>query len=115
MRLSALALFLLTVSPTASAQAVAPLTQLLAAYPYAEHRCVTVSPDDQRAFVGRGAAISILDVTTLPPVTDLVAIQEVEVPDAGPQALAYFRHPTADPGSMVQRRWLFIAGGTLGL
>ncbi len=65
--------------------------------------------------MGRGAVISILDVTTLTPVTEMVPIQEVEVPEVGPQALAYFRHPAPDPGSMEQQRWLFLAGGSLGL
>ncbi len=115
MRLSALPLSLLAASPIAVAQTPQPLTELIAAYPYGEHRCSTVSPDDTRAFVGRGAVISILDVTTLPPVTEMVPIQEVEVPDVGPQALAYLRHPSPDPGSMVQQRWLFMAGGSLGL
>jgi hypothetical protein len=116
MRLSTLPLLsLLAVSPAAVAPAQQPLTELIAAYPYGEHRCSTVTPDDTRAFVGRGAVISILDVTTLPPVTEMVPIQEVEVPDVGPQALTYFRHPSPDPGSMVQQRWLFMAGGSLGL
>jgi hypothetical protein len=51
--------------------------------------------------------ISALDVATLPGNTELQAIQEVEVPDVGPQALAYLRHPSADSTGVSRRRWLF--------
>lgn len=53
-----LTLSLLAVPSIAAAQTAQPLTQLIAAYPYAEHRCLVVTPDETRAFVGRGAVIS---------------------------------------------------------
>jgi hypothetical protein len=65
-----------------------------------------VTPDGKRAFVADGAVITILD---LEPTTPAV-ITQIPVPDCQPLAMRYYQVPGTG-GS----RWLFIAGGTLGL
>jgi len=103
----------LTWAPSVRAQL--PLDEFLASYPFGEHRAITATPDGARGFVAEGAGIAILDLTSLTPVTPLSAIQRVEVPHASPESLLYYRHPTPDPVSGVHRRWLFMAGGSLGV
>jgi hypothetical protein len=84
-----------------------PMTELKAAYPYAEQQALEVTPDNTRAFVAEGAAIAVLDLTTGTATPTVLA--QVEIPNASPKSLLYYRH------SGTGQRYLFVAGGTMGL
>ncbi len=88
-----------------------PFTELKATYPWGEQLCAEVTPDDKRAFVAAGAAISILDVETLGPPSTPTVLQRVEVPNCSPLSMAY--HEYGATSGTVRR--LYIAGGTMGL
>ena len=49
-----------------------PMTQLKTSYPFGEQQALTVTPDDQLAFVAEGAAIAILKVGTFTSTTPTV-------------------------------------------
>jgi hypothetical protein len=89
-----------------------PIMEYKASYPYGEQLCNEVDHENKRAFVALGAAIAVLDVETLGPPTTPPVIDYIEVPDVTPLSLLYFDH-TFSGG--VFKRWLFIAGGSLGL
>jgi hypothetical protein len=84
-----------------------PMTELKAAYPYAEQQALEVTPDNTRAFVAEGAAIAVMDLTT-GTATPTVLVR-VEIPNASPKSLLYYRNPASG------LRYLFVAGGTMGL
>lgn len=75
------------VSPLLSPAQQSPISQLKAAYPFGEQVSLDVTADNKRAFVALGAAISILNIESLPEPwpLDLSAspyfIQSFEVPE----------------------------------
>ncbi len=90
-----------------------PFTQLEASYPWGDQTCSAPTPDNTRLFVAPGAAISVLDVTNLSPVTTPTVLDRFEIPECSPLAMKYFAMDGANPGQVIHR--LFIAGGTLGV
>lgn len=85
-----------------------PLMELRASYPYGEQLCIEATPNNQRAFVALGSAISILDVSTLPG-GSVPVIDRVELPDASPVSMLYFEHQFGGTPLPPLQRWLFIA------
>lgn len=85
-----------------------PIIEFKGAYPFDTQSVLEVTPDNSRAFVAEGAAISILDLNSLSGTTPAV-IDRVALPGASPLALQYYELPVSG------QKHLFIAGGTMGL
>jgi hypothetical protein len=91
-------------------QALGPIMEFKGAYPFDTQSVLEVTPDNTRAFLAEGAAITILDLTSLSgtPLEPAV-IDRVPLENASPRALRYFEHP------LSHEKFLFVAGGTMGL
>ena len=86
----------------------APMTEVAATWPYGDQLSLTATSDGARIFVAEGAAIAVLDGTSLgsgPP----QVIARIDLEDAQPLAQLDHRDPTSG------KRWLFVAGGATGL
>lgn len=91
-----------------------PFNQLEGAYPWGDQLCSEPTPDNKLLFVAPGAGISILNVETLPAVTQPTVIAHVEVPECAPLSMRFFEMmDNGMPPAPIRR--LFMAGGTMGL
>lgn len=89
-----------------------PITELKSSYTLGQQSCLEVTPGGDLAFVGEGAAITILDLRNAPVGGSMPVIEKVRLPDCQPLALAYL-HQSLAPSSEYHH--LYIAGGALGL
>lgn len=84
----------------------APMSTLVQSYPFGDQLSLEVTPDDSLAFIGEGAAITILDLNAAPSSPKL---DQVLIPNCQLLSLRYYHHAPTD------QDWLFIAGGTHGV
>ena len=87
---------------TGSSGSSSPLIQTKAVAPYGDPLCMALSPDQKLAFVGEGASLALLDVSTVAPVDSICVKTRL------PLDVACF---SLLPGE--QR--VFLCGGKLGL
>lgn len=85
------------------------MTNLVSHYLYGDQLSLEVTPDETRAFSVEGAMLSVLDLTVLTTGGTPTLIEQVPLPECQGLAQAFFQHP------FDQQRYLFIAGGGLGL
>ena len=103
---------LVLISALALAQS-GPFDRLEASYPWGDALYAEPTPDHTRLFVAAGAAISVLDVTSFPPVTTPTVIDRFEIPECAPMSMRFHELPDLiHPGPFIRR--LFMAGGALG-